>query len=146
MLQFLLIGIVELLFLHHLLHLLLLLSTVVVFNHHDSSAFIVPGGLGLLLSSHTFLSDEEGSKEGAVDHHDVALDSEETRVVGLSEVEEAVEAFDAFLELILELINILLLLLLELLVLDILIQLDAFKFLLHLTLFLNFLCRLPDGE
>ena len=87
-LQLLLIRVVD--FFFHILHDIVFVVAVVVIvvflvevlDHHDSFLLVVPGGLGVLLNQlFVFVSDEEGLFQGAVDHHDVALDGEEARVV-----------------------------------------------------------------
>jgi hypothetical protein len=119
----------------------ILFTPIVVFDHHDSLAFVVPGCLGVLVDDGVFGADEEGLGEDSVDHHYVALDCEEAGVVGLGEVEQAVELLYAFLKLVLQLVDVLLLLL-ELLVVHVLLQLDPLELLIHLSFLLDLLLGL----
>jgi hypothetical protein len=87
MLQFFLIGVVELfLFDDFLLYFFFLLSAIVILDHHHALAFIMPGGLGVFLRIGMFGANEEGLLQGAVDHHNEALHSKEPGVICFAKV------------------------------------------------------------
>lgn len=61
-----------------------LFVSVIVLDHHDTFSLVMPCGLGWLLLENLvglFTSDEKGFLQSTVNHHDITLDSEKSRIV-----------------------------------------------------------------
>lgn len=84
MLKFLLIRVVDFFFnflLSKIFLFIFLLIPIIVLNHHDTLLLIMPGSLRLFLVDLVRFPDEEGFRQSAIDHHDIAFYGEEARII-----------------------------------------------------------------
>ena len=70
----------------------------------------MPRGFGILVYYLVSVSNEEWSFHDAIDHHDKALNCEETRIVFFCEVKQGIKFFDVLFKFLFDFIYVLLLL------------------------------------
>lgn len=87
--------------------------SVIVLDHHDTFSLVMPCSLGWLLLENLvglFTSDEKGFLQSTINHHDIAFDSEKSRIVLFLQILQWLVLLDFFFKLILNSIKILLIL------------------------------------
>lgn len=150
MLKLLLIRIIDFLldfihdiFIDYLLVVIIFLIFVIIFNHHDSFSFIMPCRLCRLLLDDfiwTFTTDEERFLQSSIDHHYIAFDSEESRIIFFFKIFKRMIFLDFLLKLLFHLIEIFLIFI-KILILNIFFKLDIFELLIHLWFLFDHLLR-----